>query len=273
MLLTNTISALLVLSSAVTFVTSKKKVDYCSKDICPKRDHVRCGNDGSFGPKCPKKAQVITITDELKRLILKTHNDLRKDISAGNYKGLESAKRMIELEWNDELAENALYNAKTCVYAHDNCRNTKIYKNVGQNIAMYMTRAVGPINYKSVVNGILASWLRQAKNINMKLIEQFRSDSGGKVNNFAQMIRASCSQIGCAIVHFSSNGKKSVFFVCNYSSANIPKEPIYEVGPACSACATGCSFTSPGLCNTEEEKHLLKLKLKLLGLVKLKLKL
>lgn len=83
----------------------------------------------------------------------------------------------------------------------------------------------------------------------------------GNVNNFAQIIRADCSRIGCAIVYFVTNGTKNVFFVCNYSSANVPTKPIYEIGPACSACQAGCSFTTPGLCKTEEERFLINLKL------------
>lgn len=61
-----------------------------------------------------------------------------------------------------------------------------------------------------------------------------------------------------------------MFFVCNYSSANVPKQPIYEVGIPCAECMAGCSKTCPGLCNTEEERYLLKLNL-LGGLIKLKL--
>lgn len=80
--------------------------------------------------------------------------------------------------WNKDLAENALYTCKTCVYAHDQCRNTETYDDVGQNIAMYSTKAIKPIDYKVVITGILDSWLRQAENVHMKLIESFRSDSG-----------------------------------------------------------------------------------------------
>lgn len=64
------------------------------------------------------------------------------------------------------------------MYAHDECRNTETFKNVGQNIAMYSTKAIAPIDYIAVLDGILKSWLRQAESLNMKLVEKFRSDSG-----------------------------------------------------------------------------------------------
>lgn len=82
----------------------------------------------------------------------------------------------------------------------------------------------------------------------------------GQVNNFAQIIRANCNKIGCSIVSFETNGKKNIFLVCNYCSANVPNQPIYEPGPPCSACVTGCSKTSPGLCNTKES-YLIELSL------------
>lgn len=77
------------------------------------------------------------------------------------------------------------------------------------------------------------------------------------------MIRAHCGHIGCALVYYVTDkgARQNLFFVCNYSSANIPNHPIYEVGKPCSKCATGCSKISPGLCNTEEESYLIKLNL------------
>lgn len=97
----------------------------------------------------------------------------------------------------------------------------------------------------------------------MKIETNRKNFISGKVNDFAQMIRASCSQVGCAMVFFEVKGTKNVFLVCNYSSANVPKEPIYQIGPACSACMAGCSYSTPGLCNTAEERYLLKLNLNL----------
>lgn len=80
--------------------------------------------------------------------------------------------------YDDELAENAKYTAKTCVYAHDECRNTEKYVNVGQNIAMYSSKAIAAIDYKVVIDGMLKSWLSEAKNVNMKIVEQFKSNAG-----------------------------------------------------------------------------------------------
>lgn len=96
MLLLNSVSALLVLTFIV-LIEPGLSTDYCSKKLCPKKDHACCGKDGSFGKSCPKKAKEIPITEELKGLILKKHNEVRQEISEGNYEGLKNAKRMVEM--------------------------------------------------------------------------------------------------------------------------------------------------------------------------------
>lgn len=76
------------------------------------------------------------------------------------------------------MAHFAELTAKTCEYKHDDCRNTEKYENVGQNIAMFSTKHKAPIKYEKVVDAIIDSWLTQANNLGMELVEQFRSDAG-----------------------------------------------------------------------------------------------
>lgn len=91
------IKVLLVLTFIVILIDTGLSTDYCSKKLCSKEDHACCGKDGSFGKNCQKKAVEITITEELKGLILKKHNEVRQEISEGNYEGLKNAKRMVEM--------------------------------------------------------------------------------------------------------------------------------------------------------------------------------
>lgn len=46
---------------------------------------------------------------------------------------------------------------------------------------MYTSKAIAAVDYKKVIKGILDSWLRQAENCNMKLIESYRTDSGFEI--------------------------------------------------------------------------------------------
>ncbi|KAG4078818.1 hypothetical protein HA402_015408 [Bradysia odoriphaga] len=270
MLLLGTINALLVINLFLILIEPSFATNYCSKDLCKGKRHCRCGKDGSFGPDCPKNAEEVQMTEELKRLIVDIHNEVRESISEGNYKGLKPANRMIKMEWENELAENARYTAKTCLYVHDECRNTPTYSDVGQNIALFSKKSTKKMDINKTVKKIIDSWLSQADNVANE-IQRYGSFSGNESDYFAQMIRASCGHIGCALVYYVSDddARQNLFFVCNYSSANVPNEPIYDVGPACSACVTGCSKTSPGLCKTEEENYLIKLKL--LNLTQLKI--
>lgn len=97
MSLFNLINAILVV---ITLITPCLSTDYCSKKICPNKKHTCCTNNGSFGTKCPKNAVEVPITDELRCLIVDTHNEARKRISAGNFKGLKNAKQMTEMVTN-----------------------------------------------------------------------------------------------------------------------------------------------------------------------------
>lgn len=79
--------------------------------------------------------------------------------------------------WNAELSTLAALTANKCDFAHDNCRNTDQFKTVGQNIAEYKSRSV-TIDFKVVIGLIIDSWLKQAENCNMKLIESYRMNAG-----------------------------------------------------------------------------------------------
>lgn len=77
--------------------------------------------------------------------------------------------------WNTELATLALYNAQTCKYGHDKCRNTKEYKYAGQNIAEIGT----PNDYMStvdVIQKIHDVWFIEYKNTSMETIKSFKKN-------------------------------------------------------------------------------------------------
>lgn len=95
MLLVNLINLLLIVT--FTIITTVTSTDYCSKKLCGKRKHIACGNNGKFGEKCPKTVELVEMTEELQSIILEKHNKIRAGVSKGNYKGLQSACRMIEL--------------------------------------------------------------------------------------------------------------------------------------------------------------------------------
>lgn len=64
------------------------------------------------------------MTADVIALLLIKHNTARMNIANGKVNGFSTANRMIEMSWDNELANLAAMNAKTCVFAHDECRNT-----------------------------------------------------------------------------------------------------------------------------------------------------
>ncbi|XP_037044580.1 antigen 5 like allergen Cul n 1-like [Bradysia coprophila] len=227
--------------------------DFCQKNLnCPANaKHVGCGSTNNFGRYCPVERTLVPMTAELKAHFLKKHNQARSDIANGKITGYKSANRMIEMTWDDELAKLAEYNAKSCTYGHDECRNTATYKYAGQNIAMVMST---PNYFETIkaVDYLFGLWFDEYKDCDMTYINKYRpSDTDAQIGHFTQIVSAGANRVGCAVTTFADS-RKNVYIVCNYSLTNILARPIYTTGTPCSACTKGCSATYPGLCNSSE---------------------
>jgi len=224
--------------------------DYCQPGLCPANTtNIGCGCNANFGPKCPAERSLVLMTTVLKAYLLKKHNQARCDIANGRITGYKTANRMIEMTWDEDLAKLAECNAKTCIYGHDQCRNTDKYKYAGQNIAQVMST---PNYFETIkaVDYLFGLWFDEYKVCDMTYINKFRSSSA-KIGHFTQIVSAGANKVGCAITTFADSSK-NVYLVCDYSLINILDRPIYTTGIPCSACTKGCSSTYPGLCNSTE---------------------
>lgn len=76
------------------------------------------------------------------------------------------------------------------------------------------------------------------------------SDSMGR---FTMMVNDRPSDVGCALVRYSSEDLFHVFFTCNYGSNNHLGQKVYETGTSCSNCVTGCNKLWPALCSDHEK--------------------
>lgn len=122
--------------------------DYCDPSICFGGEaNIGCNNDRKLSKTCPKDAKIIEMTDELKKLILDTHNNYRSTLATGGVKWLPKASAMPTLTWDDDLADTAQMNANRCNRGHDKCHNTQDYLNSGQNL-----------NYIVLTMFLLTSW-------------------------------------------------------------------------------------------------------------------
>lgn len=73
------------------------------------------------------------------------------------------------------------------------------------------------------------------------------------MGRFTMMVNDLSSDIGCALVKFFKDDLFHVYFTCNYSSNNRLQQRVYETGPPCSNCATGCHRLYTALCSPDEK--------------------
>uniref|UniRef100_U5EZT9 Venom allergen-1 n=1 Tax=Corethrella appendiculata TaxID=1370023 RepID=U5EZT9_9DIPT len=241
------------------FLLTQSQTDYCDKSLCPNGlPHVACGKVGEFGPACPADKKLINMTEELKVYILDLHNKFRARVASGQVQGFEPATKMPTLVWDDELQYLSELNVKTCIYGHDPCRNTAKYKLVGQNIAAnsFFGMDFSPLD---TITELITSWCGEYENANQQFVDNYPGlgfDPPRDIGHFAQIASDRTVSMACAMVQYTQNegGQDWVHqnFVCDYSSSHVRQKPVYEKGPTCTKCITGCNPVYPGLCNIGE---------------------
>ncbi|XP_031622206.1 antigen 5 like allergen Cul n 1-like isoform X2 [Contarinia nasturtii] len=204
-----------------------------------------------MGKACPPNAVIIDFTDELKEFVLNTHNSYRNQIALGGIKGYQKASRMATLVWDDDLAQFAEYNVRTCTFAHDLCRNTGKYRYAGQNLALSQNSKEFD-KPKKIIESMTKGWFDEYNDANMDVINNFRT-IGRMIGHFTQLVRDEAYAVGCAIVQFKKHGWYTTIYACDYSLTNMLKNPIYQgTSNTASQCLTGTNPRFEGLCSIKE---------------------
>ncbi|XP_073831637.1 venom allergen-1-like [Musca autumnalis] len=229
--------------------------DYCNTSVCNKGvTHVACGSMG-FGPKCPSNAAEVPMDDNFKALILRAHNEKRNLVAGGGVNGLEPACRMATMEWDEELAYIASFNARQCQMVHDQCRNTETFKYSGQNLA-YSTYSGTP-NYNNLFQRLFDMWYNEVKDVKMSHINSYPAGySGPVIGHLTVMMADRNVRVGCAAVTYATPSSSSNTFLitCNYATTNMVGFPIYaNCSSTGSSCQTGSNPQYPNLCSTSEK--------------------
>ncbi|XP_067641996.1 venom allergen-1-like [Eurosta solidaginis] len=235
-------------------------VDYCSDDYtCSGHIHkyvLACNHNGAFDKRCPPNAEILTMTEELKKLFLHEHNYYRNEIAGGS-EDFRPAAAMATLEWDDELAYFAELNVKQCktLNEEEKCFKTARYNALGQNIGWLFYTSIRDcsIIYNDIKHHIRKSWYGQHKHCKQAAINSYHQPGVQSIERFAKIVMDRNNRVGCAAVLFEDRYTVTVLFTCNYARRLFCGKPIFRSSrkPG-SVCKTGKNPEYPSLCSTAE---------------------
>ncbi|XP_052899152.1 antigen 5 like allergen Cul n 1-like [Anopheles moucheti] len=230
---------------------------YCQSDLCPRGGpHVGCNPPPfSGGPTCrsKKNAKKVPLSSALRTFIMDEHNLNRSNIALGRIPPYPRAVKMPTLTWDEELAQLADANARSCNYGHDRCRATDKFPYAGQNIAI--TQFFGyRFTEKDLIHKFISSWWGEYLDARPEHIAKYPTSYSGKpIGHFTQIASDRSTKVGCSMWYWKDGQMDAYYFVCNYSTTNIMDRSVYQSGPTGSQCRKGRNSQFPGLCNPNEE--------------------
>jgi len=200
-------------------------------------------------PKCQYMKQGVTAVDITK--ILNVHNRVRNHVARGHEKRGKakqpSATNMLEMFWDNELAQMAQNWADQCKIAHDcrKCRQVERF-NTGQNL--YMSKKTN-LDTEPDWDAAIRSWYNEVTLFLPNMINPFRFEK--TIGHYTQVVWAVTDKVGCGYSVYK-DGKFTVkLYVCDYGPVgNTAKAAMYEAGDPCTNCPAGmgCSTDFVGLC-------------------------
>lgn len=130
-----------------------------------------------FAATCPATAKMVTITEDLKQIIVDTHNEKRNFIAGGGDPRHRPASRMATMQWDDELASLASLNVKQCELSHDECHNTNEYRYSGQNLAWFGFS--GAVDHAYRLKEAVEFWYEEVEYSRQEYIDSYPSNYNG----------------------------------------------------------------------------------------------
>ncbi|EDW00452.1 antigen 5 like allergen Cul n 1 [Drosophila grimshawi] len=242
----NSLLLLLLLLQLLHLVLAQ---NFCDPSLCSRGSrHIGCGHNGRFANGC--RGEFVNINAH-RGLILQLHNQRRNQIAGGGLSGFPSAVQMGTMSWDPILARLAAYNVQQCRMAHDQCRNTNVYRFSGQNLSVLFTRR--NINTAQYLRQRIADWFDEYRDATRADIERFRSRGGPAIGHFTAMVNERNNRIGCAVARYTSaSGSSGTLLACNYAVTNMINNPVYRPGRSASQCRAGRNPRYTNLCAANE---------------------
>ncbi|KAH8355448.1 hypothetical protein KR084_007038, partial [Drosophila pseudotakahashii] len=212
--------------------------------------------NGAFGSSCPPDVTVRKLDQDLKNLLLRDHNLVRQKWASGKGKFPRRACKMETVKWDEDLANVALLNAKTCLFAHDACRNIEKYRYSGQNVYMMIfwqcprRKKQIEIPTSQLLENATRHWAAEEKDIEADHLRSYPQNIKKMIGHLTTLINEKSNAVGCGIVtYMKPNNTREFIVTCNYSYVNFIGETVYsECEKAGSQCPKGLSSQYPPLC-------------------------
>ncbi|XP_018561505.1 venom allergen 3 [Anoplophora glabripennis] len=183
-----------------------------------------------------------------RQLILDMHNAMRQSIALGQVGGQPPATNMMEMKWDNELANRAQNWALSCQSErHDAQRHVSRFP-VGQNIATtWTTRKPSSDNdSKPDFADSMRKWFNEFKQFSYGGIGE------GHTGHYTQMIWAETNLVGCGYAFYYDPAKGfTKNYICNYGpGGNVLGQSPYSRGhPNCVESGLTDSRKYFGLCD------------------------
>ncbi|BES97986.1 SCP [Nesidiocoris tenuis] len=182
-----------------------------------------------------------------KRQIVDLHNRLRQAVAIGKVPGQSPATNMLEMAWDEELAQQAQNWANRCSFQHDSNSARRVSRfSVGQNLATTWTwphpTAIG---HQPDFDTQIKLWFNE--------VYQYTGSFSHSTGHYTQMIWSDTYLIGCGYSYYLQGTRYTKLYVCNYGpGGNVRGSKPYRRGsPSCTLYGTSPSPEYYGLCKVQ----------------------
>jgi len=206
---------------------------------------------------CSLEMKTRGMSEELSKVMLDKHNQLRRKLAKGEQENEPSAANMKKLVWNKKLASSAQEKVDQCgsianvTFPEATFTKTWRLSHSDSNT----TTTMG--DFENIVqhwyDGTFIDFVNRTNHLDGQSqpeIWPFSQTASifGKVP-FLGETRA----LGCGLIIYSREAWRNLKLFCYYDSPNVgpSSDPLYEVGPPCSSCQPGFSCED-GLCASSD---------------------
>jgi len=208
---------------------------------------------------CSLEMKTRGVSEELSKVLLAKHNQLRRKLAKGEEENRPSAANMKKLVWSDQLASSAQEKVDQCgssanwTFPEATVTKTWRLSHSDSNTTMTME------DFENIVQDwysgtIIGFGNRTDHPVRQNQPEIWPSSQTASVTGNAPFLGETMA-LGCGLVIYSREAWRNLKLFCYYDSPSMgpASDQLYEEGPPCSSCQPGFSCDD-GLCasnNTE----------------------